>query len=92
MEVRAEQAESQQAQAAGQPAAPQIMVVVATKPLPANRPIASGDVTLAPLTIAPTEYFANVDDAIGRKPMVDIDAGAPVVPRFFKDVNLIAPR
>jgi pilus assembly protein CpaB len=86
---RAEQAQAQQTQSAT-PAVPQIMVVVATKPLGANRPIEASDVVVAPMTIAPTEYFANVNDAIGRQPLVDIDAGAPVVPRFFKDTNQIA--
>lgn len=82
------QAESQAA--ATTQAAPQIQVVVATHPLAANVPITSSDVVVAPMTIAPTEYFANVNDAIGRTPLIDIDAGAPVVPRFFKDTNLIA--
>lgn len=72
------------------PPAPQIQVVVATRPLAANVPIKDSDVVVAPMTIAPTEYFANVNDAIGRTPLIDIDAGAPVVPRFFKDANLIA--
>jgi len=87
---RAEQAQAQQSQSSATPAAPQIMVVVATKPLAANRVVEAADVVVAPMTIAPTEYFANVNDAIGRKPLVDIDAGAPVVPRFFKDTNQIA--
>jgi pilus assembly protein CpaB len=82
------QAEAQVAPAT--PAVPQIKVVVATHPLAANVPIKDSDVVLAPVTIAPTEYFANVNDAIGRTPLIDIDAGAPVVPRFFKDSNLIA--
>lgn len=72
------------------PAVPQILVVIATRPLAANVPIDRDAIVLAPVTIAPTEYFANVDDAIGRTPLIDIDAGAPVVPRFFKDANLIA--
>ncbi|MBA4283925.1 MAG: Flp pilus assembly protein CpaB [Xanthomonadaceae bacterium] len=82
------QAEAQATPAA--PTAPQIQVVVATHPLAANVPIKDSDVVVAPVTIAPTEYFANVNDAIGRTPLIDIDAGAPVVPRFFKDTNLIA--
>ncbi|WP_295687059.1 Flp pilus assembly protein CpaB [uncultured Nevskia sp.] len=72
------------------PAVPQIMVVIATRPLAANVPIDRDAIVLAPVTIAPTEYFANVDDAIGRTPLIDVDAGAPVVPRFFKDANMIA--
>jgi len=82
------QAESQAAPSLT--ATPQIQVVVATRPLAANVPIKDSDVVVAPMTIAPTEYFANVNDAIGRTPLIDIDAGAPVVPRFFKDTNLIA--
>lgn len=85
----ASKAQEQQPVAAA-PAVPQIMVVIATKPLAANVPIDKDAVVLAPVTIAPTEYFANVDDAVGRTPLIDIDAGAPVVPRFFKDANIIA--
>lgn len=86
----ASRAQEQQQVAATSPTVPQIQVVIATRPLAANVPITSDAVVLAPVTIAPTEYFANVDDAIGRTPLIDIDAGAPVVPRFFKDANLIA--
>ena len=85
----ASKAQEQQPVAAA-PAVPQIMVVIATRPLAANVPIDRDAIVLAPVTIAPTEYFANVDDAIGRTPLIDIDAGAPVVPRFFKDANIIA--
>ncbi len=84
------QEQQQQGTSTASPAVPQILVVIATKPLAANVPIDKDAVVLAPVTIAPTEYFANVDDAVGRTPLIDIDAGAPVVPRFFKDANLIA--
>lgn len=84
------QEQQQQGTFTASPAVPQILVVIATKPLAANVPIDKDAVVLAPVTIAPTEYFANVDDAVGRTPLIDIDAGAPVVPRFFKDANLIA--
>ncbi|WP_293390289.1 Flp pilus assembly protein CpaB [Nevskia sp.] len=85
----ASKAQEQQSVATA-PAVPQILVVIATRPLAANVPIDRDAIVLAPVTIAPTEYFANVDDAIGRTPLIDIDAGAPVVPRFFKDANMIA--
>jgi pilus assembly protein CpaB len=49
-------------------------------------------VVLAPVTVAPTEYFANVEDVVGRTPLVDLDAGQPITPRFFKDTNQIARR
>lgn len=88
----AEKARQQSAQAEQKPAVPQIMVVVATKPLGVNVPIEANDVVLAPVTVAPTEYFANVEDVIGRTPLVDLDAGQPITPRFFKDTNQIARR
>jgi len=72
------------------PAQPQVLVVIATSPLAANVPIKKDDVVLTPVTVAPTEYFANVEDVIGRTPLVDLDKGQPVTPRFFKDTNIIA--
>lgn len=90
----AENAQNAQApaatQAQAQPAVPQYEVVVATTPLPANVAITKDDVVLAQVTVQPTEYFANVEDVIGRKPLVDLDKGQPVTPRFFKDSNIIA--
>ncbi|GAC1628196.1 MAG: Flp pilus assembly protein CpaB [Nevskia sp.] len=73
-----------------QAAAPQYLIVIATAPLAANVPIKKDDVVLAPVTIQPTEYFANVEDVVGRTPLVDLDKGQPVTPRFFKDSNIIA--
>mgnify|MGYP000560182334 CR=1 FL=1 len=40
--------------------------------------------------IAPPTYFANIDDVVGRAPLVDVDAGAPVTPRYFQDANALA--
>ncbi|MBX6421472.1 MAG: Flp pilus assembly protein CpaB [Nevskia sp.] len=77
-------------QAGGQPAAPQIQVVVATRPLLANQPISKDAVALEPVQIAPKDYYANVDDVVGRTPLIDIDAGAPITPRFFKENNQLA--
>lgn len=78
------------AQPSAQQAVPQILVVIATQSLPANTPITKDQIVLAPVTVAPDEYFANVDDVIGRKPLLDLDAGQPVTPRYFKDTNIIA--
>lgn len=88
----AENAASAQPKAEAQaaPAQPQVLVVIATNPLAANIPIKKDDVVLTPVTVAPTEYFANVEDVIGRTPLVDLDKGQPVTPRFFKDTNIIA--
>ncbi|MBV59981.1 MAG: Flp pilus assembly protein CpaB [Nevskiales bacterium] len=70
--------------------APTTLVVVALQPLAANVQIRRDDVALTPVTIAPAHYFANVDDVVGRVPLVDIDAGAPVTPRYFRDANVLA--
>ena len=69
---------------------PTTLVVVALQPLAANVQIQRDDVALTPVTIAPARYFANVDDVVGRVPLVDIDAGAPVAPRYFRDANVLA--
>lgn len=69
---------------------PTTLVVVALEPLAANAQIQRDDVALTPVTIAPARYFANVDDVVGRVPLVDIDAGAPVTPRYFRDANVLA--
>jgi len=89
----AENAQNAQQPAAAQTqqaAVPQILVVIAANPLAANEPIKKDDIALVPVTVAPTEYFANVEDVIGRTPLVDLDKGQPVTPRFFKDSNIIA--
>lgn len=86
----AQNAQGEKQAAAQAPAAPQTLVVIATKPLFANQPIAKDAVALVPVTVAPTDYFANLDDVAGRTPLVDVDAGAPITPRFFKETNVLA--
>ncbi|MDB5986992.1 MAG: cpaB [Nevskia sp.] len=88
----AQNAQVQQQVAAQAPtqAVPQTLVVVATKPLLANEPIGKDSVALVPVQVAPKDYFANLDDVVNRTPLIDIDAGAPITPRFFKDANQLA--
>jgi pilus assembly protein CpaB len=71
-------------------AVPQTLVVVATKPLPANKPLDKDAVALVPVAVAPDQYFSNVDDVVSRAPLVDLDKGTPLTPRFFKEGNLLA--
>ncbi len=80
----------QQAAQAQVPAVPQTLVVVAVKPLLANEPISKDAVALVPVQVAPHDYFASLDDVVDRTPLIDIDAGAPITPRFFKDANQLA--
>lgn len=66
------------------------MAVVAAKPLAANQKITSGDVALVALEVAPSDYYPKVDQVVGRVPLVDIDAGTPLVPRLFTQGNPLA--
>ncbi|MBI2383573.1 MAG: Flp pilus assembly protein CpaB [Gammaproteobacteria bacterium] len=81
----AEQA-AQQVQAA----APQTMAVVALKPLAAYKPIAKEAVALVPVAVPPTEFYTNLQDVIGKTPLVDVDAGAPITQRYFREGNALA--
>jgi pilus assembly protein CpaB len=65
-------------------------VVVAVKPLLVDKPISRDSVALVPVQVAPTEYYTNVDDVVNKTPLIDIDSGTPVTPRFFKHLNILA--
>lgn len=69
---------------------PRALAVVAIRPLPANRPVSPEAVAVKPLAVVPERYYTSVDDVVGRVPLLDIDTGAPVTPRYFKDDNLLA--
>lgn len=84
-ELRAKEAEAKTQQQASQ-----TLAVVATKPLAAYKPIDREAVALVPVAVAPLQYFTTLDDVIGRVPLMDIDAGAPVTGRYFKEGNLLA--
>lgn len=75
-----------------QPPAPEpaALAVVALQPLPAQRPITADQVALIPVQVVPQQYFASTEDVVGRVPVVDIDAGAPLTPRYFADANVLA--
>ena len=69
---------------------PQLLAVVALKPLAAYQPIARDDIALVPVSVTPTGYFADLAEVTSRVPLVDIDAGAPVTQRYFKEGNALA--
>ena len=69
---------------------PQVLAVVAVKPLAAYKAIDRDSVALVAVAVAPTQYFSNLDDVVGHRPLVDIDAGAPVTARYFKEGNALA--
>jgi pilus assembly protein CpaB len=63
---------------------------VAARPLAAYKPITREAVALVPLPVAPQQYFTTLEDVVGRIPLLDIDAGAPVTARYFKEGNALA--
>ena len=83
-EQRAQQAEAKAQQA------PQTLAVVATKPLAAYKAISRDTLALVPVPVAPPQYFTNVDDVVGRVPLLDVDQGAPITARYFKEGNVLA--
>ncbi|ROH92988.1 Flp pilus assembly protein CpaB [Stagnimonas aquatica] len=87
--ARAAKAEADAAKVVGQQA-PQTLAVVALKPLAAYKTIARDDVSLVPVVVTPTDYYANLDEVVGRVPLVDVDAGAPITHRYFKEGNILA--
>lgn len=69
---------------------PQTLAVVALKPLAAYRAISRESVALVPVAVAPTQYFTSLDEVVGKTPLVDVDAGAPVTARYFSEGNVLA--
>lgn len=86
--VQAQQADQKAKEQAA--ATPQVLAVVALKPLPAYKPIDRESVALVPVAVKPTQYFTTLDDVVNHVPLVDIDAGAPVTARYFKEGNVLA--
>lgn len=70
--------------------APQTLAVIALKPLAAYQPIPRDAIVLAPVAVAPSGYYTNIDEVAGQIPLTDIDTGAPVSKRYFKEGNALA--
>lgn len=69
---------------------PKILAVVAVQPLAAYQKIAKDAVVLAEVSVAPRDYYTNLEDVIGREPLVDVDQGAPLTTRYFAEGNVLA--
>lgn len=69
---------------------PQTLAVVASKPLAAYKAIDRESVTLVPVPVAPKQYYTTLEDVVGRVPLLDVDAGAPITARYFKEGNALA--
>jgi pilus assembly protein CpaB len=72
------------------PLAPSTLAIVALRSLAATRNITVDDVALKPVAVVPERYFTKLQDVVGRAPLIDIDAGAPVTPRYFIESNILA--
>lgn len=79
VEVQVQQQEAQQE-----------LAVVALHPLPAYAPIKKDDVALVPVSVVPANPYKRLEDVVNKVPLVDIDAGAPVTQRYFKEGNVLA--
>ncbi|WP_420428233.1 Flp pilus assembly protein CpaB [Algiphilus sp.] len=64
--------------------------VVAVAPLAAYQPIQAEQVRIAPVAVKTEGQFDSIEDVVNRIPLVDVDAGAPVTGRHFKDANELA--
>jgi pilus assembly protein CpaB len=84
------EAEAARATEAAAAVAAQTLAVVALKPLAAYQTISRDDIALVPVAVTPTDYYASLDEVAARVPLVDIDAGAPVTRRYFKEGNILA--
>lgn len=87
---KSERAQAQVREQAEEKKAPKILAVIAVKPLSAYRKIAKDEVVLGEVSIAPREYYTNLEDVIGREPLVDVDQGAPLTGRYFAEGNVLA--
>lgn len=87
---KSEQAQAQVKAQTEEQKTPKILAVVAVKPLSAYRKIAKDEVVLAEVSIAPRDYYTNLEDVIGREPLVDVDQGAPLTTRYFAEGNVLA--
>lgn len=82
--------EAQEAQQQTQATAQQTLAVVALKPLAAYKEIARDAVALVPVSVPPAAPYTSIDEVVGKVPLIDVDAGAPVTQRYFKEGNVLA--
>lgn len=69
---------------------PRERAVVALKRLPAWEAVPAEAVRLAPVAAKPEGAFVRAEDVVGRVPVMDIDAGAPLAGRHFEAGNALA--
>lgn len=85
-------AESRQAAAPAvqEPAEPKTLAVIAGEPLAAYKPIRRESLQLAPVQVVPQDHFTSLDQVVGKMPLLDVDAGAPLTGRYFQQGNALA--
>ncbi len=85
----AEKAEAAQQQVQ-QEKVEQTLAVVAVKPLAAYKPIPRDALALVPVAVKPADPYSSIDEVVGKQPLVDVDTGAPLTRRYFREGNILA--
>lgn len=88
--ARTAKAEADAAKIAQGQQEPKYLAVVAVNPLAAYKPISKDDVKLVELPVRPVDYFASLDEVVDHVPLVDVDVGAPITKRYFREGNILA--
>lgn len=73
-----------------QPAADQVLAVVATARIPAYEPIPAESVALVPISVEPPQYYTDVNQVVGRPALRDIPVGTTVTDESFSAANTLA--
>ena len=68
----------------------QTLAVVAVKPLAAYKPIPRDALALVPVAVKPVDPYSSIDEVVGKQPLVDVDTGAPLTRRYFREGNILA--
>lgn len=68
----------------------QFNAVVAAHPLMPYQKIKPKDVSLVSVQVAPSHYFTNVQQVIGREPVREVDRGSPLSSKTFNQPSALA--
>ena len=65
----------------------QTLAVVAVEPIKAFEPLPQSSVALVAMTVLPEQYYASVEEVVGKVPLSDIGVGAPLTVSYFRESN-----
>lgn len=73
-----------------EPSADQVLAVVATARIPAYEPIPAESVALVPISVAPDQYYTDVNSVVGRAALRTIAVGTTITEESFGSANTLA--